>query len=356
LKGAFKIVAENRRKNSNNTRTSNGRKTTSGSRSGSAKKRSSGSSRASTSGRKTSVPVTKRRSTSNTKRRNTNTSTRSNSYRSSSARKKRKTGYVGDKKKYSEKSNMIFYVLIVALVLIIGAVVCFGFLFKAETITVVGTYSKYTSEQIISAGNIKNGDILIGINSKDTEEKLETSLAYIEDAQIKKKFPSTVLISITEAKPMAVVDTPTIRYIISDTYKVIDILSGDVPENLILINGGEVEKGTVGYKIKFKDEEFTSNINRLIKSLEKNELSVRANEMDESGYFKANYDERIIIDFGNLSNIDHKVKMAKKIIDDEIAVTDKGILYLSQENQSSFRIDTGNLGIEYEINPKTESE
>lgn len=277
----------------------------------------------------------------------------SNSRRSANSRTTQYRTNVGKKKRYSHKSNMIYYTVIVAVVLIIGAFVGFGFIFKVDSISVSGDTSKYSTDQIITASEIKKGDTLISVGTNKSEEKIETALAYIENAEVKKKFPSAVSISVTEAKPMAVVETEQLKYVISDTYKIIDVLNGDVPKELILIKGLSVKNGTVGYKIEFNEKGLSENLNRLIENLNTEELPVRAVEVSKSGYFKVNYDERIIIDFGTLINIKHKIRMAKYSVEKEIAKTDKGILYVYQENQTSFRLDTGNLRLDYKINPES---
>ena len=251
----------------------------------------------------------------------------------------------------TRSSYMLYYILIALIVMLVFSILSVTVLFKTEEIAIVGGET-YSQSEIIRASGITIGDNLFQIKTGKTDNLIETKLPYIEEAQVKRRIPSSVVIEITEAVPTYVVEASSLRMMASKNFKALELLSAEVPSSMTLIKGLEVNTCTVGYKIEFTDKTYAGFLNDTIRALDANGLLVRGIEFTPSGILMLNYQERIIIDMGSPINLDHKVRMAKNVLESEIAVTDSGILYVSGENSTSFRIDTGNLGVEYKINPE----
>ncbi|MBQ6569542.1 MAG: FtsQ-type POTRA domain-containing protein [Clostridia bacterium] len=261
--------------------------------------------------------------------------------------KSRKKTISGRRRKRS--AYLLYYILVPVIVLTVITVLSLTVLFKAKQIEVENNQI-YSDEEIIRVSGITVGDNLFRIRKGKLETLIETQLPYIEKAKIKRRIPSTVSIEITEAQPAFVIKDVELLMILSKNFKALEPLTGDIPPEFVLIKGLETEKCTVGYQVKFKDSENEKALHGVIRAMIDNDFRIRAIEFTESGIIRLNYDERIIVDIGGPVKIDHKVKMAKAVIENELAVTDKGILYVSGENTTSFRLDTGNLDLDYLIN------
>lgn len=279
-------------------------------------------------------------------------------------RKRRKTQFsaVSNRRRNTVKgrrrrrsSYILYYILVALAVMLAITVLSLTVLFKTEEITVSGG-ERYSHAEIVRISGITVGENLFRLKTGKIEDTLETELPYVEEAQIKRRIPSTVLIKITEAVPTYVVETDSLQMIVSGQFKALELLNGDVPENLILIKGLSVSECTVGHEIVFENKEYAFFLHDLVKALANNDFQVRAIQFEPSGLLKLNYQERIIIDMGSPVDLDHKIKMAKNVLENQLAVTDSGILYITGDNTTSFRLDTGNLGLEYKINPDAPEE
>ena len=89
-------------------------------------------------------------------------------------------------------------VLAVAAALTFGATV----FFQVETIEVSGN-SRYTQEEIIEAVGVQEGDNLFRMNKFQLIEQAEERLPYLEDVVIRRRLPSTLVITVTEWEAVA---------------------------------------------------------------------------------------------------------------------------------------------------------
>ena len=71
--------------------------------------------------------------------------------------------------------------------------------FKIDTITVKGS-SIYTAEEICAASGIKSGNNLIRTNMSKAAANIENTLIYIETAELKRSFPSGVVITVSPCR------------------------------------------------------------------------------------------------------------------------------------------------------------
>lgn len=85
--------------------------------------------------------------------------------------------------------------------------------FQVETVEVTGN-QRYTQEEIVLATGIEVGDNLFRMNKYDIYEKVCQELPYIEEIQIRRGLPNTILVTITEWDAVAQIlptDEPMIR-------------------------------------------------------------------------------------------------------------------------------------------------
>lgn len=111
-----------------------------------------------------------------------------------------------DRYKRLIRQRRIFVLSVFVLVAIL-CVCLFTPLFGITEITVSGN-TVLSSEEIITTSGIEKGENVFRISKKRVKKALK-ALAYVEDAEIKRKFPAKVEIKIDEATPDIILDTPT---------------------------------------------------------------------------------------------------------------------------------------------------
>lgn len=156
--------------------------------------------------------------------------------------------------KYKRKMLTKRITALVILVLIVALCVClFTPIFGVSEISVSGNV-KLTQEEIIELAKIKQGQNIFRINTKKTVSKLK-ELAYVDDAQIQRKFPAKINIVLDEATEDIIIDTPT-EFIVATIdgkvlYKTVDVTEVPVP----IVKGIEVTASEVGQKVITADAE-----------------------------------------------------------------------------------------------------
>ncbi len=140
------------------------------------------------------------------------------------------------------------------LVLIVGLCVClFTPIFGVSEIVVEGN-QRLNAEEIIQISNIKQGQNIFRINIKKTAAKIK-ELAYVDDAQIQRKFPAKIKIVLDESTEDIIIDTPT-EFIVTTIdgkvlYKTTDVTEVPVP----IVKGIEVTSSEIGQKVATEDVE-----------------------------------------------------------------------------------------------------
>ena len=93
--------------------------------------------------------------------------------------------------------------------------------FKVTVINVEGAQT-YTAEEVIAASGIHYEDSTVFLNESAAAVKIKNVLSYVDEVRIIRKLPSTVTIEISEAVPVAAVESSGAWWIIDDKAKVLE--------------------------------------------------------------------------------------------------------------------------------------
>lgn len=69
--------------------------------------------------------------------------------------------------------------------------------FRVESVVVTGN-SRYTQEEVVAATGIELGDNLFHMNKYEIYDQVRQSLPYIEDVNIRRSLPNTILLTVSE--------------------------------------------------------------------------------------------------------------------------------------------------------------
>lgn len=227
------------------------------------------------------------------------------------------------------KKYTLHYFILFLFCLGVGLALCFTVLFKVNSIKVEGN-SYYSSEELISRSGIQKEQGLFDFSASDIEKMLEDRFPYIQDVQIKRRLPTTVVIKVKEEEPVGAAYTEDGYVVISRTGKVLKTKVNAPPGDVPVILGMEDEVFTVG---SYLDEVQTVNGQKtrvLIEKMQKlqNFLDVTESmafgdltyiSISDNGEIEVLYDGRILIDFGGEIDLSKKIAFVQKVLADGIA-------------------------------------
>lgn len=192
-----------------------------------------------------------------------------------------------------KKFRTSFYVITTAIiVLVCGSIFSVSGFFTVDSIEVKGN-SHYTAEEIINMGHASPGKNIIYNADKDEITDYLMQNPYIRNAVVSRKFPSTLVISVSER-------TEKMAFRYDDDYLIMDadgILlkkTRNVPKTT-LVEGVVVNKIKLGDKIGTEDSKCMDRIVSLIKTMTKADIYFVKVEMNSDSDVKAYiYDNMLV--------------------------------------------------------------
>ena len=118
--------------------------------------------------------------------------------------------------------------LLCAVMVVVGLTVGATVFFQAEEIQVNGNV-RYTQEEIVSITGIQLGDNLYKMNKGQICRELCRSLPYIEEANIRRKLPSTIIINVNELRAVAQIAVPPTYVATEEELEAMNLEEGETP-------------------------------------------------------------------------------------------------------------------------------
>lgn len=238
------------------------------------------------------------------------------------------------------KIKRLFMSLVLIIILCaVGAALSLTVFFKIETVTVTGG-SLYSEESVAEASGIKLGDNLLRADKKSIEERLKTSLPYIGSAEIEKKLPSTVVITVEETREVAAISYEGGYVLLSPEGKVLDGNAVALRENVALVEGVSLSEVKEGAAVNCTAPEKLGALEAVLKGLDESGIDgISSIDLTDVNNITLKYDFRIKLVIGSASNATEKLKRAVRVIEKENAInsTQYGTLDLRSEPNSYFR-------------------
>lgn len=215
--------------------------------------------------------------------------------------------------------------LCLALALVLYLLSAFVF-FKIDTIEVCGIpdengdvtagSSYYTAEEIIRASGAETGGSLVNISKSSIEKNIEKLLPYIGNAQVKRKYPSTLRIIVEDTKADFAVETG--GFILFDKdYKVLETVA-EVPKSCTKLIGVSVDSAEPGSEICFTDEAYKDRIESVMQACEDAQIgTVTKLDLTNIASVKIVIDGRITLILGTITDLPEKLRTGMKTIEAE---------------------------------------
>lgn len=206
-------------------------------------------------------------------------------------------------------------------------------LFRVRTFEVEGNV-RYTSEEIVQASGLGEGDILMGVNKTSTASRLLVKLPYLKQVTVEKALPGTIRFSVEEctALGMAMTDYGT-YWLMNEEGKLLEEV--DAPQEgesspYPLITGVHLAMPFAGEMAEFDESGLGKLALELLNQVEAAGLSSRISEInlsDPTAVYLI-YENRLEVRLGDGYDGAYKLSYLKAVVG-EIGENQKGALDLS---------------------------
>lgn len=222
------------------------------------------------------------------------------------------------KKREKEKRKRKILSIVLLLAFLIAAVIIFlnTPLFRIKTIEIWGN-ENVLYQSIITSSKMEVGDNIFKHGEKRIEKQIE-KLPYVSKADVKKEYPSKLIITITEEKEKYYFDFGTELISADKNGKSIGIIKEIDKEGLIAIKGGEKGEFALGEYVVLKEAEATETLERLLLVINEYEL-YNVTELDVTLKDDISFyiDGNLKVKFGSLGTDDelyYKMAYVKEVI------------------------------------------
>ncbi len=245
----------------------------------------------------------------------------------------RAQGSVRKRHKYHGGNYILYYMLAGVVVITVLVILANTVLFRCKNIVVSGN-ARYTAEEIAECSGIFVGKNLLHINTRQAEENIVSSLAYVDSAQVSKSFPTGINITVTEAEKRFCIKQGSITAAVSYAGKIVEHCA---PNGLTVVTGYEPESVDIGSWLKSKTEGKTDIPSVILNAVESAALE-KVDEVDLSDRFsiKMYIDSgRVILELGAVSDMVSKLTVANELIRNQLSSTERVTILLNNPTMAT---------------------
>ncbi len=219
------------------------------------------------------------------------------------------------KRPYRGGNYTLYFILAAIVVGVVMAILSNTVLFKCSSIEVTGT-TRYSADEIIAAAGVKTGDNLLHVNAEKAAENVMNAFAFIDKAEVKKNYPTKIVVEITEAINWFALVQDGKTNVISRGGKVLGALPTD---GLVVVKGFEAQSLEVGTHLASKVEAKNKIAAEIFAAADKVGLQ-QMTEIDMTDRFsiKITVENRIVLNIGPITQLESKLRVAQAVIEKKI--------------------------------------
>ena len=234
-------------------------------------------------------------------------------------------------KQLKRKRNIRKAIVVVGFLLVLSLIispVLILTVFRVKTFAVEGA-GIYTKDQIISASGITAGKNLLFADLEESAENIEKLLPYTDEVKLTKKLPDKIIIRCGQTEKAFAIGMTNGLYAVTDkNLKVLEIV-GKRPSGVALVVGAVPYKAELGEIAAFdtlqegeKKSEFVDETLSLLleitQALDANGTKdISLINISEKTDIYLIYQERIVLNLGNSSDLPSKLSLGNKVINSE---------------------------------------
>ncbi len=233
--------------------------------------------------------------------------------------------------KTARRVTLLLAVLAMAAV---TALLCVFLLFKVSSLQVTGD-PVYSQEEVLALCDYAIGDNLLFAPTQSQEERLESQLPYVEDAEVIKHFPNTLEIRITAAQTAASVSSGGGWLYVSSQGKILEL--GAEPAAATMQVTGFVSTATQpGQYLQAEDATALSALQEILTALTQREMITQCTRLDLTDLYDIRlwYQDRVECKLGSTAELTYKLDFAYDALinpttENKIGDKETGVLDLS---------------------------
>ncbi|GHV07704.1 hypothetical protein FACS1894217_08970 [Clostridia bacterium] len=206
--------------------------------------------------------------------------------------------------------------LVLILVIIITAALLFvasELFFRVESVEVYGAVTCDTG-QVVQDSCIELGTLLPLINKVEAERFIRANQPYVDTVEIRRTFPHTVEIHITEVTPLAYIPHQRVNFLIDYRGKLLGLATPEEAETLPRIIGAELDAPVEGTALKFTVEGLDAALADLLSLLQARELLRDVTEID-LGLVRFSYLGRFMVELGVANDLELKLDYLPRVVE-----------------------------------------
>ncbi len=209
--------------------------------------------------------------------------------------------------------------------------------FEVKNVEVTGT-SRYLSEYVAGLSGVEVGDRLLFINKYEISQNLFSELPYIKAVKVRRQFPNTVVIEVTERQPAAKLISSGISYIIDEEAYLLDYTALGDAYRLPVINGVTPSTNELGKPLTFEDPLMLESLKSILSELVKSNWIVDISEINLEKIYDISfaYANRYTVLLGDTSELEYKLSVFEEVLS-HLSDTDEGIIDLSSPEMARFQ-------------------
>ena len=204
-------------------------------------------------------------------------------------------------KRGANKGLIIFVAAFVFVAAVITA--SLTVLFRVDRVDVEGN-TRYSTDEIILKSGLKTGENLFLTDTGDASDKLYDAFSYIETAQVKRKLPGRLLVTVTEAEPFAEIPIEGGFKIINKDGRLLE----QTEKSLNILRIECVQEGASGRQSLIKPEALKDIIKLTEFARQMGFEGFSSIDFDSETNISVVYKERIKIKLGTMIDADLKLR------------------------------------------------
>ena len=165
----------------------------------------------------------------------------------------------------------------------VAVVAALTMFFKVSTVEVTGN-SRYRDGEVAAASGVELGDNLVLLDKYRIAQRIYTELPYVTEARINRKFPSTLVLEVTETTAVASIQGAGGYWLLSAGEKLLEAVDETGAQDYLRITGLEAVNPAVSARLELpEDSPITlERLGQLLSAMERLEMLGRADGLDLS--------------------------------------------------------------------------
>ena len=222
------------------------------------------------------------------------------------------------KRQWRKSTSTAIYVPVAVLLIMFLAAFGTSAFLRIMYIEIVGA-SMYTEEEVINVAGISSAGNLLYIDIGAIKNSIYTNLPYINNVEIMRVLPDTILIEVTESTALAAIGYQNDILVIDSAGRVLERVD-TVPPGLIEVRGFTPLDPEIGGVMKTElggDEMRLQYLTEVLEAIEKAEIRSDVSYVDVASIvgITFGYMDRFTVVIGGSSNVQHKLSRLPQTID-----------------------------------------